>query len=106
MLNQANINIVEEVIANANNDKFITNDNTKFPSISYQYYDEANYAYDLMKTAPINSYELFASNGMGYQSYGFYKASNEQIYIIEANLNTLAYVYEMGSKFTDMLLSL
>ena len=101
-LSLTNIVLVENCIAAPNN-KFITNEHPRFPSISYKYYERALDAYNTIKSAPVNSYELFASNGMGHQSYGMYKANNEKIYIVEANLETLSYVYEMGSKFDEMI---
>jgi hypothetical protein len=103
MLNQTNINIVESIIMDAPETKFITNSDNKCPSISYRYYPDARFIYNEIKTAPINSYELFASNGMGYQSYGFYKASNEKMYIIEASMESVSYIYEIGDKFKDMI---
>lgn len=101
-LNQINIDLVENCIANLDN-KYVPNEHPRFPSISYQYYYSALNAYNTIKSAPVNSYELFASNGMGYQSFGMYKANNEKIYIVEANMETLSFVYEMGSKFDEMI---
>jgi hypothetical protein len=104
MLNQENIDLVENCIAlSSRSPKFITNENPRFPSISYRYYDNALQIYNMLKTEPVNSYEIFASNGMGYQSFGMYKANNEKIYIVEARMNSLSYVYEIGSKMKEMI---
>ncbi len=103
MLNQSNINLVESIIATQDEAKFISNQNPRCPSISYRYYDNAVYLYNLVKNSDVNSYEIFASNGMGHQSFGMYKANNEKMYIIEAYVESLSYVYEIGDKLADML---
>lgn len=47
-----------------------------------------------IKNMPPTSYVLFGSNAFGYSSYGFYKAKNEQIYVIEAFCNDIVAHYD------------
>lgn len=102
LLNQNNVDAIENCISTPDN-KYVTNEEPRFPSISYQYYYSALNAYNTIKLSPVNSYELFASNGMGFQTFGMYKANNEKIYIVEAHMEQLSFVYEMGSKFDEMI---
>ena len=75
------------------------------PSISCQYYDEAEEAWKFIQNSQKNSYRQFASNALGMSSYGFYKANNGQIYIIEAWINEIRNVY-IPSKNIDCLKNL
>lgn len=78
------------------------------PSISCQYY---NYAIEMWnditkEEMPLNTYFQFASNAMGMQSYGYYKANNGRIYIIEAFINEIRKVYIPSNSIeclTDLL---
>lgn len=72
------------------------------PNISLKYYENAEIEWNIIKNADINSYSQFASNACGLISYGFYKATNSKIYIIEAFLNEITYVY-IASKNIDCL---
>jgi len=91
-LSQHNIDLVENWLLS---DKFLNQNNHIVPSISYNDYDLAEEYYKEIRQPdiPINSYYLFASNAYGYTSYGFYKASNGKIYIVEAFMNEIKNVY-------------
>jgi hypothetical protein len=97
-LSEEYINAAEQAILS---DKLVPKD-TSTPSISYQYYDDAENEWKLIQNDNINSYRQFASNGMGMTSYGFYKANNGKIYIIEAFLNKISKIY-LPSKRIDCL---
>lgn len=68
-------------------------DTTNDLCISCQYYRNAVETWKLIKNSEKNSYKQFASNGAGMTSYGFYKANDGQIYIIEAFMNDITSVY-------------
>ena len=87
------IDITEEAVQNDIN----TTDH--LPQISYRDYDEAENGWNIIKNSEKNHYIQFASNGFGYQSYGFYKANNEKIYIIEAWMNNITKVYIPSKKW-------
>lgn len=91
MLSEANIERAEEAIMTKLN---TIDDNYKL-SISYQYYDIAEICYKeiIKETTPITSYISFASNGCGYQNYGFYKARDGKIYIIETSMEHINGVF-------------
>ncbi len=91
ILSQANIERAEEAI----NTKLQPIENNYKLSISYQYYDIAEICYKeiIKETSPVTSYTRFASNGYGYQSYGFYKARDGKIYIIETFIENINGVY-------------
>jgi hypothetical protein len=72
------------------------------PNISSKYYENAEIEWNFIKNADINSYSEFAFNACGIISYGFYKANNRRIYIIESFLNEIIYVY-IASKNIDCL---
>lgn len=61
--------------------------------ISCRYYQDAAETWKLIKNSEKNSYKYFASEGNGMTSYGFYKANNGQIYIIEAWMNDITNIY-------------
>jgi hypothetical protein len=46
-----------------------------------------------VKNSEKNHYIQYASNGFGFQSYGFYNANNGKIYIIEAYMNKISKIY-------------
>lgn len=79
-LSQHLIDITEEAILS---DKLISKDYEDLPAISYRDYQDAEYGWNLINKSDKNCYIQFASNGSGYTSYGFYKANDEKIYIIE-----------------------
>ena len=58
--------------------------------------------WNLIQKSNINDYYEFASNAFGMQSYGFYKANNGEIYIIEAFINEISKIY-IPSKNIDCL---
>ena len=68
------------------------------PSISYEYYDDAEEAWNLIKNSEKNYYKQFASNGAEMTSYGFYKANDGQIYIIEVCINEIRKIYFATNK--------
>lgn len=47
-----------------------------------------------IQTLEPTSYMLFGSNAYGYTSYGFYKAKNNNIYVIEAFCNDIVSYYD------------
>jgi hypothetical protein len=69
------------------------------PAISYRDYEEAETGWNIIKNSEKNHYIQFASNAFGYQSYGFYKANNGKIYIIEAYMNEISKVYIPSKKW-------
>lgn len=72
------------------------------PNISFKYYENAEIEWNYIKNADVNSYSQFASNGCGMIQYGYYKAKNGKIYIIETFLNEIVQVY-VASKNIDCL---
>jgi hypothetical protein len=86
---QQMIDITEEAISN----KLMPKDTDKLPAISYRDYEDAEIGWNIIKNAEKNCYIQFASNGAGISSYGFYKANNGEIYIIEAWANEITRVY-------------
>jgi len=67
--------------------------------ISCHHYTNAKDAYTIIKTATKNSYIRFAENAMGMRAYGYYKANDENIYIIVSFMNNI----EAGYVADDML---
>ncbi len=61
--------------------------------ISCHHYTNARDAYMIIKTATKNSYVRFAENAMGMRAYGYYKANDENIYIIDSFMNNIEAVY-------------
>lgn len=74
-------------------DKLMPKDFDNLPAISYKDYEDAEYGWNLINKSDKNFYIQFASNGAGYTSYGFYKANNGEIYIIEAWVNKIQKIY-------------
>ena len=93
-LSQNLIDIVEEAILS---DKIMDTDNV--PAISYRDYEDAETGWNIIKNSENNFYKQFASNGFGMSSYGFYKANNGNIYIIEAWVNELRKIYIPSKKW-------
>ena len=92
------IDITEEAILS----KLMPKETDKIPAISYRDYEDAENGWNLIKNSENNHYIQFASNGFGMSSYGFYKANNGEIYIIEAWVNEITRVY-IPSKRWDCL---
>ena len=95
---QKMIDITEEAIST----KLMPKDNDKLPAISYRDYEDAESGWNIIKKAEKNCYIQFASNAAGMSSYGFYKANNGEIYIIEAWVNEITRVF-IPSKDWDCL---
>ncbi len=91
-LSQYNIEMVEKAIKS---DKLLSNEMNKNISISYQYYDLAELSYKEMikEETPATSYCRFASNAYGYQVYGFYKAIDGTIYIVDTYMENINNLY-------------
>ena len=87
------IDITEEAIISH------INNTDNLPAISYRDYEEAENGWNIIKNSEKNHYIQFASNGYGCQSYGFYKANNGKIYIIEAYMNEITKVYIPSKKW-------
>lgn len=81
--------------------QFISADNHHWsPSISYRYYDVCYWTYAKFirpQTQP-QTYAIVASNGMGYTVYALYKARSERIYLVQVNVQTVQFVYEMSAE--------
>ena len=84
------IDITEEAILS---DKLMPKDTDRLPAISYRDYEDAENGWNIITNSENNYYIKFASNGNGMSSYGFYKATNGEIYIIEAWANKITRVY-------------
>lgn len=91
-LSQHNINRVEDAIKSSKLQPIEKNFNL---SISYQYYDLASTSYKemLKQETHVTNYCQFAANGMGYQSYGFYKSIDGNIYIVDTFLEEINNIY-------------
>jgi len=94
-LTDTQTNELEHAIAN----KLIPVSDPREPSVSVQYYHIGNAMYKQMNqpNTPINSYDIYASNGMGYTCYALYKSMTGQIYVIHVSMNDIANVYEINS---------
>jgi hypothetical protein len=99
------IDAAEEAILSDSN-------NTDYSSLNCQIslddYDCLREKWVLIQDDEINSYHQFASNGCGMHSFGFYKANNGKIYIIDGFLNEIRNVYIVTKKFqfiSDLLLN-
>lgn len=86
------IDITEQAVQN----EIATDD---LPQISYRDYEDAENGWNIIKNSEKNHYIQFASNGFGYQSFGFYKANNGKIYIIQAYMNNITKVYIPSEKW-------
>jgi hypothetical protein len=95
-LSQNLIDIVEEAILS---NKIMEMDTDNVPAISYRDYEDAETGWNIIKNSENNFYKQFASNGFGMSSYGFYKANNGNIYIIEAWVNELTKIYIPSKKW-------
>ena len=65
------------------------------PSLSLNDMEYAQTIYDKIKKMPITSYIQFGCTAYGMSSYGFYKAKNNEIYIIKAYMNTITTYYNI-----------
>jgi hypothetical protein len=86
-LNRNYIQMAEDAIANH---KFSDINDL---CISCHHYTNVKDAYTIIKTATKNSYIRFAENAMGMRAYGYYKANDENIYIIDSFMNNIEAVY-------------
>jgi hypothetical protein len=77
----------------------VPKDSEFLPSISYKDYDSAVESWNIIRSAEPNTYIQFASNAAGMTSYGFYKATNGQIYVVEAFVQVINRVYYPTNKF-------
>jgi len=91
-LSDNNIIKAEEAI---NSDKLQPIENNNMLSISYQYYEFAEKAYEeiIKDTTPCTSYIRFAENCYGFKVYGFYKSKNNKIYIIDSYIEDIQRVF-------------
>jgi hypothetical protein len=90
------IDITEQAILS---NKLMPKDTDNLPAISYRDYGDAEFGWNIIKNSEKNYYLQFASNGAGMCSYGFYKANNGKIYIIEAWVNEITKVYIPSKKW-------
>lgn len=72
------------------------------PSISMQYFDDVVTYWNKIQKTPQTHYFQFASNAMGMTSYGFYKAKDNCVYIVEAFMNNITRVYTPTNKMFFM----
>jgi hypothetical protein len=86
-LSESNIELAE---------RFILENEVKTVNAALSIVDIENgkICYEEIKKMEPTSYMLFGSNAYGMTSYGFYKARNEQIYIIEAFCNNIIGYYD------------
>lgn len=70
--------------------------------ISCHHYTNARDAYTIIKSATKNSYIRFAENAMGMRVYGYYKANDENIYIIDSFMNNIDAVYVADDELSFM----
>jgi len=92
---QQMIDITEEAIS----EKLMPKDTDNVPAISYRDYEDAESGWNIITNAEKNYYIQFASNAFGMCSYGFYKANNGEIYIIEAWVNEITKVFIPSKKW-------
>ena len=90
------IDITEQAILS---DKLMAKDTNNLPAISYRDYEDAESGWNIIKNSEKNYYIQFASDGAGMCSYGFYKANNGKIYIIQAWVNNITKVYIPSKKW-------
>jgi hypothetical protein len=95
-LSQKLIDIIEEAILS---NKLMSKDTDNIPAISYCDYENAESGYNMIKYKENNYYIQFASNSAGMCSYGFYKANNGEIYIIQAWINKITKIYIPSKKW-------
>lgn len=93
ILSQSNIDAAEKAIMS---DMLVTDGSV--PSISMEYYENAENEWRNIQDDTMFSYRLFASNAYGMQSYGFYKANDGKIYIIDAWMNEIRRIYIPSDK--------
>jgi hypothetical protein len=68
-------------------EQFIRSDRDMvLPNISNDDIQSAIRCYNEILNEPVTTYRIFGSNGMGYLCYAYYKARNENIYIIAVNI--------------------
>jgi len=73
-------------------ENFIENNNPSFNifefAISYRDLYNGKKIFNEIKKSDQVCYEIFGSNGMGYTSFGLFKAKNKIIYLIVVNIQT------------------
>jgi hypothetical protein len=91
-LSNENIVLAEEAILS---DKLKPISKNYMLSISLEYYELAKLGYleMIQEETPVTSYMKFAFNGGGMQCYGFYKAKNGTVYVIDSFMNNISGVY-------------
>ena len=90
------IDITEAAILS---DRRMEKDTANVPAISYRDYEAAEYGWKIITNSESNHYIQFGSNAGGMQSYGFYKATDGKIYIIQAWVNAITKVYIPSKKW-------
>lgn len=91
-LSLSNIDKVEEALQT---DKLQSIEDNYKVSISFQYFAFAKLGYTemLKETTKVTSYLQFAFNAGGMRTYGFYKAKNSKIYIIDSWLGDIENIF-------------
>ncbi len=95
---------IEEVEQALKSDKLKSVHDKCYLSVSLQYYNLAELSYKeiIDEKTPVTSYCQFASNGYGFQSYGFYKAKDGNVYIIDSFTQDINAIY-IPNKNIDFL---
>lgn len=98
-LSEYNIDLAEKAILSTK----LVNDIS--PCISCRDYELAHKSWKLINKTdtPCTSYILFASNAFGFTSFGFYKAKNGNVYIIEAYINEIQKIYIPNENMSFLL---
>jgi hypothetical protein len=104
-MSQISQQLIDNIETSILSNKLMPKDSDNLPTISFRDYEEAKIGWNIMKEAYKNDYFLFASNSQGMTSYGFYKANNGDIYIIEAFVGEIQKIY-IPSKKWDCLKNL
>jgi hypothetical protein len=93
-LSEENIEIVEEFIRNNKPANYV---------LQISEWDREQAVSDWItindSETPTSTYLQFGSDGGGMTSYGYYKAKNNDIYIINAFLNTISCYYKVDSSW-------
>jgi hypothetical protein len=94
-LSEYYINKVEDFIVNHN-------PNNEYPAITYYDREQAIDDWNTINSpeTTTSSYFRFAENAFGMVVYGFYKAKNGKIYIINSYCNKIQCYYNIDSNWT------
>jgi len=86
-------------------ENFIRNNEPRsgYPAISYANLEVAAEYWEKINNLPVESYLQFGEASLGMVSYGYYKAHNEQIYIINAFCNEINSYYNVTQEFIKLL---